>query len=145
MDAQDYTKEGVPIPHELEVAHYHGDLLRLLFIIIAVLIMLMQFTGNGLPMSPQTLLLFIATLAITAGITNPVQQMIHWFNLALSFTGLVIFGSIAIARLHTLRDFFTHDGIAGVIAFLFLVSLYLATRTVRAIVTGSNPVVASRK
>jgi len=145
MDAQDYTKEGVRIPHELEVAHYHGDLLRLLFIIIAVLIMLMQFTGNGLPMSSITLLLFVATLAISAGITNPVQQMIHWFNLGLSLTGLVFFGSIAIARLHTLQDFFTHDGLVGVIVFLFLVSLYLATRTVRAIVTGSNPVVSSRK
>lgn len=145
MDAQDYNEEGVRISHQLQVAHYHGDLLRLLFIIIAVLIMLMQFTGNGLPMSSITLLLFVATLAVSAGITNPVQQMIHWFNLGLSFTGLAIFGSVAIARLHTLSDFFTHDGLAGVITFLFLVSLYLATRTVRAIVTGSNPAVASRK
>ncbi len=145
MDAQDYNEEGVLIRHEREVAHYHGDLLRLLFIVIAVLIMLMQFTGTGLPMSSLTLILFVATLAISAGITNPVQQMIHWFNLGLSFAGLAIFGSVALARLHTLRDFFTHDGLVGVITFLFLVSLYLATRTVRAIVTGSNPVVASRK
>jgi len=144
METNDYTTEGVLLQHTSEVAHYHGDALRILFISVAVLILIMQFTGDNLPMTTATLIGFVAILAIAAGITNPVQRTIHWFNLILSLTGLAIFGSVSVSRLHSLSDFFTHDGIAGLIAFLFLIAVYLATRTVRGIVTGTNRVAGVR-
>lgn len=144
MEPNDYTTEGVLLPHTTEVAHYHGDALRILFIVIAVLILVMQFTGDNLPMTTISLIGFVATLTIAAGITNPVQRTIHWINLFLSLVGLAIFGSVSISRLHTVRDFFTHDGLAGLVAFLFLIALYFATRTVRGVVTGSNRVAGVR-
>jgi hypothetical protein len=140
METTDYTTEGVLIPHAAEVAHYHGDGLRILFITIAALMLVLQFTGNDLPMTNVSLIGFVAVLAIAAGITNPVQRSIHWFNMVLSLIGLAIFGSVAIERLHSLSSFFTRDGLLGLIAFLFLIGLYLATRTLRGVVTGSNRV-----
>lgn len=140
METTDYTTEGVLVPHTAEVAHYHGDALRVLFITIAVLMLVLQFTGNSLPMTTVALIAFVAILAIAAGITNPAQRFIHWFNLVLSFAGLAIFGSVAVERLHSLSSFFTRDGLVGLIAFLFLIALYLATRTVRGVVTGTNRV-----
>ncbi len=145
MENIDYNDAGEVIHHTPEVAHYHGDFVRMCFVGAAVLILVMQFTGDNLPMTPVALLGFVTVLVIAAGITNPASRGIHWFNLLISFTGLAIFGSVAIARLNSIRDFFTHDGIAGIIAFVFLIAMYLSTRTLRGVLTGSNPIAAPRE
>ena len=105
----------------------------------------MQFTGDNLPMTPAAIIAFVTVLVIAAGITNPVQRMIHWFNLVVSFFGLAIFGGVSIDRLHSVGDFFTHDVLAGLIAIVFLGALYFATRTVRGNLTGSNPVLPEKE
>ncbi len=138
----DYTDTGEVIHHTPVVAHYHGDIVRLLFIANAVLMLVMQFTGDRMPMTPAGLLVFVTTLVIAAGITNPASRFIHWVNLLISFTGLVIFGSVSIERLDSVASFFTHDGIAGVITIVFLISMYLTTRTIRGVVTGTNPIIS---
>ncbi|RTL02408.1 MAG: hypothetical protein EKK59_01760 [Neisseriaceae bacterium] len=143
MSDYDYDDAGNIIVHRPELLHYHGDLVRMSFVAAAVLMLVMQFTGDNLPMTPVALLGMVTILVIAAGITNPAQRTIHWFNLLISFSGLLIFGSIAISRLDSIRDFFTHDGLAGVISFIFLMAMYLSTRTIRGIMTGANPI-ASR-
>lgn len=144
MESTDYDELGVPLSHPSEIAHYHGDLLRVFFLAAAVLILIMQFTGDNLPMTPAAIITFVTVLVVAAGITNPVQRMIHWFNLFLSFLGLAIFGGMSIDRLHSVGDFFTHNGLAGLIALVFLGALYFATRTVRGNLTGSNPVLPEK-
>lgn len=143
MDTTDWNEDGEPLVHSPQIAHYHGDYVRMLFVVAAILMLVMQFTGDNLPLTPPALIVFVAVLVIAAGITSPAQRLIHWVNLLLSFLGLALFGSIATARLHSIADFFTHDGIAGVIALVFLCALYLATRTVRGNITNTNPVLAS--
>ena len=145
MESIDYDELGNPLSHPREIAHYHGDLVRVFLIAAAVLILVMQFTGNNLPMTPTALIIFVTVLVVAAGITNPVQRMIHWFNLFISFVGLAIFGGMSIERLHSVGDFFTHDGLAGLIALVFLGALYFATRTVRGNLTGSNPVLPAKE
>lgn len=135
----DYNDAGEIVRHTTEIAHYHGDIVRILFVSAAALMLVMQFTGDNLPMTPAALLIFVTVLVVAAGITNPAARLIHWFNLLISFTGLVVFGSIAIARLNSVGSFFTHDGLAAIISFVFLISMYLSTRTIRGVVTGSNP------
>lgn len=144
MEITDYNEDGEPIYHSVEIAHYHGDYVRVLFVAAAILMLIMQFTGNSVFASPAILIVFVAILAIAAGITNPVQRTIHWVNLLISFTGLAIFGTIAAQRLHSIGSFFTHDGITGIIAVMFLGALYLATRTVRGNATGSNRMLETR-
>ncbi len=142
MENIDYTDSGEVIHHTPVLAHYHGDVVRLLFIGAAVLMLIMQFTGDKLPLTPVGLLIFVTALVIAAGVTNPASRFIHWINLLISFTGLVIFGSVSIERLNSVQSFFTHDGIAGIITIVFLVAMYLSTRTIRGVVTGTNPILA---
>lgn len=145
MEHTEYNEEGEAIRYGIVIAHYHGDFVRLLFVAAAGLMLLMQFTGTAMPLSPGALILFVAVLAVTAGITSPVQRVIHWFNLLISFVGLVLFGVFSMERLHSLRSLFSHDGLAGLIALIFLATLYLGTRTVRAIMTGTNTALRARK
>ncbi len=140
----DWNEDGEPIVRSPEIKHYHGDLVRLFFMGASMLMLVMQFTGDGLFTTPAALILFVAVLVIAAGITSPVQRTIHWINLGLSLLGLVIFGTLATQRLHSLGGFFTHDGIAGIIALMFLCALYFSTRTVRGFMTGSNPVLEAK-
>lgn len=144
MEITNYNEDGEPVHQAEEIAHYHGDFVRFLFIVAAMLMLVMQFTGNSPFASSAALIMFVAILAIAAGITSPVQRLIHWVNLLLSLIGLVVFGSLATQRLHSIGDFFTHDGITGIIALLFLTALYLSTRTVRGNMTRSNPVLEAR-
>lgn len=145
MENTEYNEDGEAMRYGIEIAHYHGDYVRLLFVIAAGLMLVMQFTGTAMPLAPGALILFVAVLAITAGITSPVQRVIHWLNLLISFTGLALFGAFSMERLHSLRSLFSHDGLAGMIALIFLATLYLGTRTVRAIMTGSNPALQRRR
>lgn len=145
MEITDYNEDGEPVYHSIEIAHYHGDYVRILFVTAAILMLIMQFTGNGVFASPAILIVFVAILAIAAGITSPVQRTIHWINLLIAFTGLAIFGTIAAQRLNSIRGFFTHDGITGIIAIIFLAALYLATRTVRGNATGANRILEAQK
>jgi hypothetical protein len=139
METHDWSEDGEPIVRPQEVAHYHGDLVRMLFVAAAFLMLVMQFTGNAIFATPAALIVFVSVLVVAAGITSPVQRTIHWINLFLSFAGLAIFGSLATQRLHSLGDFFTHNGITGIIALIFLMALYFSTRTVRGYMTHSNP------
>lgn len=144
MENIDYTDSGEVIHHTPVLAHYHGDIVRLLFMGAAVLMLIMQFTGDKLPLTSAGLLVFVTALVIAAGITNPASTFIHWINLLISFIGLVLFGSVSIERLDSVQSVFTHDGIAGIITIVFLIAMYLCTRTIRGVVTGTNPVLARR-
>jgi len=145
MESIDYDELGNPLTHQGEIAHYHGDLVRVFFIAAAILILVMQFTGDNLPLTPAALIIFVTVLVVAAGITNPIQRTIHWVNLFVSFVGLALFGGVSIERLHSVGDFFTHNGLAGLIALVFLGALYFATRTVRGNLTGSNPVLPAKE
>lgn len=140
MEITNYNEDGEQVHLSPEIAHYHGDYVRFLFIAAAVLMMIMQFTGNSPFATSAALIMFVAVLAIAAGITSPTQRLIHLVNLVISLLGLVIFGALATQRLHSIGDFFTHDGLTGIIALIFLTALYLSTRTVRGNMTRSNPV-----
>lgn len=145
MEITNYNEDGDPVHVAAEIPHYHGDFVRLLFVAAAILMLMMQFTGDSLFATPAALIIFVAILAIAAGITSPVQVVIHWINLFISFIGLAIFGTLAAQRLHSVSDFFTHNGIIGIIAVIFLGALYLSTRTVRGNMTRSNPVLETRE
>ena len=116
--------------------HYHGDSLRGIFIIAAGLIFLSELLGGNLPFSTGAAVLFVITLVVAAGITNPVQVWIHWVNLLISILGLMLFGATALSRFRDEAPF-RESFIIGCLAIAFLLALYLATRTVRAFMIRS--------
>lgn len=111
--------------------HYHGDAVRLLFVGIAVLVFLTEFIGVRLPFTSAGIISIILILVISAGITNPVQKWIHIVNMVIAIFGTMLFGNIALARLTVPNASFSQTGTVLVIAILFVVALYFATRTVR--------------
>ena len=111
--------------------HYHGDVVRILFVAIGMLIFLTEFVGTPLPFTSSGIISIVLVLVISAGITNPAQKWIHILNMVIAIFGTMIFGSIALARLNVSGASFSQTGTVALIAVSFLVALYFATRTVR--------------
>ena len=116
---------------ERRPSHYHGDVVRALFIGAAILIFLTQFIGTALPFSTGGIMFLIVCLVISAGITNPAQQWIHWVNILISITGFILFGSIALNRLSTDIDLISRNTLVALLTLIFITTLYLGTRTLR--------------
>lgn len=112
------------------IPHYHGDVVRILFVLAAGLIFLAELLNGNLPFSTAATVLIAVLLVISAGITNPAQLWIHWVNLFFSLIGLMLFGGTALTRFRTDAPF-SESFLVGVIAVVFLAALYLSTRTVR--------------
>lgn len=125
------NEDGEFDPTPLAPAHYHGDTVRGLFLMAAVLVFMTRFIGTGLPFTSGAQMLLILTLVITAGITNPAQRWIHYVNMLVSIAGVLTFGGLAFSRIETTEALFSGQGLVVVIALVFLAALYFATRTVR--------------
>ena len=113
-----------------QITHYHGDAVRVLFVIAAGLIFLAELLDGNLPFSTFVAVVLIIVLVVAAGITNPAQIWIHWVNLALAILGLLLFGGTALTRFRSDVPF-AESFVVGVIALAFLVALYLATSAFR--------------
>jgi len=116
---------------ESRPTHYHGDTVRILFLLASGFIFATRFVGAALPFSFGAIMLLILTLVIAAGITNPAQKWIHYVNMLVSIAGTITFGGLAFSRIETAEQLFSSDVLVVLIATLFLAALYFATRTVR--------------
>lgn len=124
---EDMPFREVPVRH---IPHYHGDVVRVVFVLSAALMFLAEMIGGSLPFSTAATVFIIIILVISAGITNPAQLWIHWVNLFISLTGLMLFGSTTLTRFRTEAPL-NESLIVGILSVMFLVALYLSTRTVR--------------
>lgn len=111
--------------------HYHGDVVRALFLTNAILIFATKFVAETPMFSFGAMMLLILTLVIAAGITNPAQRWIHTVNMLVSIAGVLTFAWLSFSRIESAAQLLSGDGLLAIIALLFLASLYLATRTVR--------------
>jgi hypothetical protein len=120
------------VPPHREIPHYHGDGVRALFVASAVLLIVAKSTGAELPLSTFGTVVAAVVLVVAAGITNPAQRGIHWFNAALAIIGTILFGRAAV-------NHYSVGASVGDTSFLFvealallsLVALYFTTRTIR--------------
>lgn len=124
---------GESIPPRRRNVHYHGDNVRMLFFVGAIVLIVAQSTGADLPLSTLGAVISAVVLVIAAGITNPAQKGIHWFNALIAIVGTVVFGTSAVqhyrAGLNVFDPSFTYT---EALALLSLVALYFTTRTIRA-------------
>ncbi len=125
---------GEHVPSKREIPHYHGDEARIVFVVSAIVIIVAQSTGADLPLSTAGAVISAAILVIAAGVTNPAQSGIHWFNALLAITGTLLFGTAAVnhyrAGISLFDPSFTY---LEALALLSLIALYLTTRTIRGI------------
>ncbi len=128
------NKEGESIPHHGDVPHYHGNEVRDLFFVNALIIVFAQSMGAELPLSTGGAVAMAAALVIAAGITNPAQTWIHWVNAFFAIVGTLLFGTAAVS--HYREGLSVFDGsfiYVEALALLSLVALYFTTRTIRGI------------
>jgi|SRR3989344_4116856 len=133
-DGGDADSGGVSIPPRREIPHYHGDAVRVLFVVSATLLIVAKSTGIDLPLSTFATVATAVVLVVAAGITNPAQFWIHWTNAFLAAYGTILFGMTAVdnyrAGIRILDSSFLY---IEALALLSLIALYFTTRTVRGI------------
>ncbi|MFA6503050.1 MAG: hypothetical protein WCT45_02220 [Candidatus Paceibacterota bacterium] len=127
------------IPQRRKMMHYHGDEARALFVAAALVLVVAQSTGAALPLSTTGAIFSAVLLVVAAGITNPDQSWIHWFNALLAASGTVLFGTSAVehyrAGVGLLNLSFTYT---ETLALLSLIALYYTTRTIRGYIQRPN-------
>ena len=112
--------------------HYHGDALRGLFVVAALLMLLGHTLGGAWTLATGDTIIFAVLLMVAAGITNPAQLWINWANVALAVVGALTFG---IASL----DHYRAGGalldlsylVIEALAIIFLFAVYFSVKTVR--------------
>lgn len=124
--------EALPPSAHRDIPHYHGDSVRILFLVSAIVLIVAQSTGANLPLSTTGSVIAAVILVIAAGITSPTQSGIHWCNAFLAIAGSLIFGVSAVNRyregISVFDPSFTY---IEALALLSLVALYFTTRTIR--------------
>lgn len=124
----------VKVPPRHEIPHYHGDAVRGLFVVGALVLIVAQSTGAELPLSTTGAVMSAVILVIAAGITNPAQEWIHWLNAFLAIIGTLLFGTAAVAHYRAGLSFFDSSFVfIEALMLLSLIALYLTTRTIRGI------------
>ncbi len=124
---------------EREIPHYHGNGVRVLFVVSAVVLIVAQSTGAELPLGTTGAVVSAVLLVITAGITNPAQYWIHWANACIAIIGTLLFGTTAVD--HYRAGFGVFDSsfmYVEALALFSLMALYLTTRTIRGLHVQSN-------
>lgn len=124
--------DGESVLRHREIPHYHGDAVRALFVVSALVLIVAQSTGAVLPLSTLEAVLAAVILVISAGITNPAQSWIHWTNALLAIGGTVLFSTTAVEYYRAGTSLFDPSfAYIEALALLSLFALYFTTRTIR--------------
>lgn len=130
---------GDSVPRRKRVPHYHGDEVRVLFLVGALVLIIAQSTGADLPLSTAGAVVSAALLVICAGITSPMQSGIHWFNALFALAGTLLFGISAVSHYRAgLSVFDASFASTEALALLSLLALYFTTRTIRGIIQRAS-------
>ncbi|MCW9054721.1 MAG: hypothetical protein OQJ98_01950 [Candidatus Pacebacteria bacterium] len=118
---------------EEQVPHYHGDVVRILFLVGGVIILAtLPFYKNLLPVGTSFLTVFVVLLALGGAIVNPFQRWTVFVDLVISAVAVVLFEYAAVIR------YGYDEGLLSLIrqllAIVFLFALYYSGRTLRAMV-----------
>lgn len=133
-----YDDLSAPIPPRHEIPHYHGDALRALFVVEAVLLIIAQVMAALPSISVGVTIVAAIALVVVAGIMNPRQMWIHWVAALLAALGAALFGSAAYGALRTGSALGPSLVFILTLAILSLVALYLATRTIRGMMLNAS-------
>lgn len=130
---------GERVPPRHEIPHYHGDNVRILFVVSAVVLIVAQSTGAELPLSTTGAVTSAVLLVVAAGITNPAEGWIHWLNAIIAVFGTLIFGMTAVGRYRAGLSIFDPSFVyVEALALLSLIALYLTTKTIRGFAQRPN-------
>lgn len=133
-------------PERPKILHYYGDIVRKLFLLSAALMLfLLPFFTDYIPVSTNLAILIILSLGVFAGVTNPQQKSVAVINTVVAVAGVTVFGFYAIDSYlqYSYRNLYFWAN--QTLAIIFLFALYYSTKTFRAeflkavkIITGDS-------
>ncbi len=125
---------GESVPPRRRIPHYHGDSVRVIFVISAILTIVAQSTGAELPLTTMGAVISATVLVVAAGVTNPAQFLIHWINAIIAMMGTLLFGTTAVDHYRAGTSIVDPSFLyVEALALLSLLALYFTTRTIRGI------------
>ena len=127
--------DHVPDTYEELIPHYHGDVLRQLFI-AAVILMLVgaPFYANALQIQLPFLIIGALVLAGLAALANPHKKWIFVVSAIAAGAGFVIYELWALQQYA--GSSWVQFILREVIALVFLIAFYFSMKTVRAFMLG---------
>ncbi len=132
LDTDGGGEYGKIVPERHQIQHYHGDGVRALFFMSAIVLIVAQSTGVELPLSTFGAVISAVILVVAAGITNPAQPGIHWFNALIAVIGTLLFGTSAVNHYREGMSVFDPSfAYIEALALLSLIALYFTVRTIR--------------
>jgi hypothetical protein len=114
------------------IPHYYGDIVRVLFVIIAIMSAFsIPVFGDLVPIGTFTQVVGIVMLVLLAGLTNPHSTTVLWADTIIAAAGVILLENAAIS-------YYSIDAIAiflvrEILVLLLLIALYYSLKTVRAI------------
>ncbi len=118
---------------ELREMHYYGDEVRMIFLIMAVVILIMTpFFMDQIPLPAYFSVFGVLVLSMLAGLTSPKAKPITYFNFLVSLVSLLVFGYEVIASFDKSFSMFFVANL--VLAVLSVFSVYFSSKTLRGMV-----------
>ena len=128
------------VSHRRTIPHYHGDAVRGLFLVSALLLIVAQSTGAKLPFPAVGAIIAAVALVISAGITNPREPWIHWVDAFFAVIGTFLFGTAAVEHYRAGMNLSDLSFVyVEALALLSLFALYFTTRTIRGFHSRPKP------
>lgn len=133
VEAMGLYSAEIPGKSQKPIPHYYGDVVRALFIFGAALMLVsLPFFRLETPISVPASLAVIAVLGLAAGLTNPREMWVAALDAIISLAAVVFFGYFAVAAYAAYSPRSVFFWINQVLALNFLIALYYAAKTVRA-------------
>lgn len=118
--------------NEIQEPHYYGDRVRLCFAISAIFMLItLPFYVSRIPIPLYGAIMLIILMVLFAGVTNPRQKWTAILDWSIALIGSYLFEYYAVM---TYIHYSWLDGfmwINQILAIIFIVALYFATKTVR--------------
>lgn len=114
-------------------SHYYGDVVRILFLIAAVLLMLsVPLYREIFPFDTVSTILFILIIGLLAGLTNPRQYWVVIADSIVSGVSFVLFEYFAFEGSNGFHFIDTPFYVKQSLALIFFYALYYSVKTFRA-------------
>lgn len=112
-----------------EIPHYHGDKVRILFVIAGLLMLFaLPFYQHIIPIPIIFSILAILIIGFMAGITNPRLMSIALTDMIISLSGFFIFEYMSISFFDENKLFAL---VNQILAGIFFIAIYFSTKTLR--------------
>ena len=132
-DQQQYIQDGseeVLHTKKSDVPHYHGQVIRRLFLAAGIITLIaVAFNNDFLLFSPAVTFVIALLFIFAAALTAPKQHWDEVFNVGVALFGLAIFSFVAIVD-YSSTDFFWFLVRQGLV-IIFAFALYFSLKTLR--------------